>query len=468
MKKKLLIISAILLIIAAIVILNSTHVLIGGTLYARNATHITVSGSPKVQPETFTQLEQLIYLDLRTLSLTPEAFEAFSEALPDCQILWSVPFQGDFYSSDITVLTVSTLSDSDIPLLKYFSHLTTLHAEGCRDYDQILAIQTRYPDLEIRYTVSIGGNEYNSDVSHLTLSNANADELAFLLQYLPALEHVTLEGSLPDASLLSSLTEAYPDIDFYWQIDIFGITADVHTTELDLSGIPVDSVAQVESAVAYLPALEKVYMMDCGIPDEQMGELNQRHDSVLFVWNVNIGPIVVRTDITAFGPVQYGYELWDGELENLKYCTELVVLDLGHMRLWEIDFLEGLTKLEYLIIADTHVWDISPLKNLKKLKYLEMFMTEVRDYSPLLELTALEDLNICFTPGDPAPLMQMTWLKRLWCGGCFITNEQMDRLRTSLPDTQIATPFTGSTDQGWRTGEHYFIMRDLLGMPYLE
>ena len=469
MKKKLLIISAVFLILTAtVLILNSTHVLIGGTLYPRNATHIAVSGSPKVQPDVFTQLEQLSSLDLRALSLTPEEYEAFSEALPNCQILWSVPFQENYYSSDITDLTVSSLTDADISLLKYFTNLATLHAGGCRDYEQLSAVQAACPDLEILYTVAIGGNEYSPGTSHLTLSDVSADELSSLLQYLPKLETVRLEGILPEAAQLISLTEAYSSIQFYWQVELFGITVDSHTTELDLSGIPMDSVAPLEAAVAYLPALEKVYMMDCGIPDEEMGALNRRNDSVLFVWNVNIGPITVRTDITAFAPVKYGYELWDSELENLKYCTELVVLDLGHMRLWEIDFLSGLTKLEYLIIADTHVQDISPLKNLKNLKFLEMFMTDVRDYSPLLELTALEDLNINFTPGDPTPLMQMTWLKRLWCGGCLITNEQLSQLHSALPNTQIATPFTGSTDQGWRTGEHYFIMRDLLGMPYFD
>ena len=469
MKKKFfLILSLFLVLAAAALILNSAYVEIEGTFYPRSTSHITLSGTLRAQPEAYARLEHLESLDLRNCPLSPEEFEAFSAALPNCRILWSVPFQDKHYSSDTTELTVSSISDSDLSVLKYFTHLRTLHAQGCRDYDQLLSLQSGFPNLEVCYSISIGGSEYSPDTTRLTLSDADAGELKELLPYLPDLEYVSLEGVLPEASALRALTEAYPGIQFYWQVEIFGICADVHTTELDFSGIPMDSVSQVEAAVAYLPALEKVYMMDCGISDEEMGALNRRHNSVLFVWNVNIGPITVRTDITAFAPVKHGHNLWDRELENLKYCTELVVLDLGHMRLWEIDFLADLTKLEYLIIADTHVRDISPLKNLKNLKFLEMFLLNVTDYTPLLELTALEDLNICFTAGDPTVLSQMTWLKRLWCGSYSFTAEQVDQLRSALTDTQVAAPLTGATDQGWRKGEHYFIMRDLLGMPYLN
>ncbi len=120
--------------------------------------------------------------------------------------------------------------------------------------------------------------------------------------------------------------------------------------------------------------------------------------------------------------------------------------------------------LKYLIAADCQLLDIEPLTGLDQLVYLEIFMTRVTDYSPLLTCTALEDLNICYTQGDPEIIKQMTWLKRLWWAGCPIEEEEF---QAYLPDTKLSFYRGSSTGRGWRSGQHYYDMRDLLGMPYL-
>ena len=80
-----------------------------------------------------------------------------------------------------------------------------------------------------------------------------------------------------------------------------------------------------------------------------------------------------------------------------------------------------------------------------------------------LTLTGLEDLNLCYTRGDPEIIAQMTWLKNLW-----IPNRPYDEeiVVAALPDTyvEIVSPNT----KGWRHLENYYIMRDLLGMHYMS
>jgi hypothetical protein len=165
-------------------------------------------------------------------------------------------------------------------------------------------------------------------------------------------------------------------------------------------------------------------------------------------------------------PHKLGYTVRDSDLENLKYCTDIICLDLGHMPISDCSFLAYMPHMRYLILADTRVADISPIEGLKELVFLELFMSKVKDYTPLLGCTALEDLNISYTQGDPTVIGQMTWLKRLWWTGGGITNEQLDALLAALPDTLVKRPSVSSTGGGWRQGDHYYAMRDLLGMPY--
>ena len=121
-------------------------------------------------------------------------------------------------------------------------------------------------------------------------------------------------------------------------------------------------------------------------------------------------------------------------------------------------------KLQYLIIADSDISDISALAECKELIFLEMFLTPVRDYSPLLSCKKLEDLNMCYTYGDPEPISKMTWLKRLWWTKIPSTYRDMAQY---LPDTQVVLDSGSSTGFGWREGAHYKEQRDILGMSYL-
>ena len=90
-------------------------------------------------------------------------------------------------------------------------------------------------------------------------------------------------------------------------------------------------------------------------------------------------------------------------------------------------------------------------------------------YEPLATLTGLEDLNLGYTRGDVHVLEQMTWLKRLWWSGSGLNAEEEAALQAALPDTEIQIHSVGSsTGMGWREGQHYYDMRDLLGMPYME
>ena len=267
---------------------------------------------------------------------------------------------------------------------------------------------------------------------------------------------------------------AYPNVKFVWSFDVCGVSATSMDTELNLSGVQMESVEEVESALKYFYDLQKVEMCECGIPSEEMDALWKRHPETRFVWMVQVGVCNLRTDITSFMPYQFGYDgyskLKDKHMGELKYCVDLVCMDLGHMAISDYSFLNYMPNMKYLILADTDGTDFSVLANLKELVYLELFMTKFDQAEVLTGLTKLEDLNLGTSKIDNIePLKEMTWLKHLWMPATLkVSGTEKQELVDALPDTVINYKGSGSTGNGWREIPNYYAMRDLLNMSYMK
>ena len=152
-------------------------------------------------------------------------------------------------------------------------------------------------------------------------------------------------------------------------------------------------------------------------------------------------------------------------MDNLKYCEDIISMDVGHMSLTELEFLRYMPNLKYLDVSLNHLLDISPLAECKSLVFLTMFLNSIdMDYSPLKELTALEDLNIGGNSGDISPILEMKHLKNLWI--VFHGNEEYQMAQRELPDTHIGY-YHYKVDEGWRRLPNYFKMRDALLMFYM-
>ncbi len=445
-----------------------TYIEIGGQVYSRDISALTLTSQEELAAAA--ELENLETLDARGIALTGEQYETLRAALPGCEILWNPPFQGAYYSEDTSSLTIASLTAQDIADLAYFPNLTEIDATECQEYAQLAALAAAYPDCCVTYYIRIGGERYAPDTQSLTLEDADVLELAERLPYFTALESVALSGELPPAEDLIALTQALPQTAFSWDVTILGETYPHTTTELDFSDIPLDGVEEIESGAAYLPDLTKVIMCNCGIDNETMDALNRRHEDVQYVWTVQLGTFSVRTDETTLMPARYNCLLNNTQAQNIRYLTELVVLDLGHhQKVTDGSFLQYLTKLEFLLLGDSGISDISGVSNMPKLRYVELFMTPVTDYTPLLSCTELEDLNLYYTFGDPEVVVQMTWLKRLWWGLSGMTTAEIEVYKTRFPDT-VETNFYHSeaTSGGWRKGKLYYEMRDLLGLGYMD
>lgn len=240
------------------------------------------------------------------------------------------------------------------------------------------------------------------------------------------------------------------------------------STELSLAGI---SIEELEAALPLFPNLQKVILTDTGADDEALDALNRAHPNISIIWTVQIGKSPVRTDATWFyAPSQIG-AIRDADLQKLRYCREMVAVDVGHMKVTDCSWLEQMPHVKYLILADTGITNISPVSNLKELVYLELFGLNLTDYSPLLGCTALQDLNISSTHADPEPLSHMTWLHNLhWYRGLSdpATREAVSLLPEQLPQTNVMLDMVGNISNPWRNLPHYYVFRDIIGGEFLN
>lgn len=238
------------------------------------------------------------------------------------------------------------------------------------------------------------------------------------------------------------------------------------STELSLSGV---SLEEVEAALPLFPNLQKVILSDTGADDEALDALNRAYPDISIVWTVQIGRFSIRTDAIWFYTAD-DLSITNESIQKLRYCTEMVAVDIGHMKnITDCTWLETMPHVKYLILADSSITDISPVAGLKELIYLELFNLKLDDYSPLLGCTALQDLCLGNTHADPEPLSHMTWLHNLhWYRGLFeaSTREAVSRLPEQLPQTNVMLDVTGKIGNPWRSMANYYVFRDIIGADF--
>ena len=444
-----------------------THVTVGGIEYPLDLEELDLSGQPVTYVRELPNLPYLKKLDLRHTGLSVEDCLWLRGRLPECEILWLVPFQGSYLPEDTKALTVNSLSAEDLAVLALLTELETLDGRACPDPAPLLELKKWNPNIHVLYSVALEQQRHDWDVRELTLTGSDLSQLVNAIPLLPCLETVTFSDPVKDAAMLTVLLETWPGISFTYCLELYGQTVPLDVETLDFTGVPVSSTEPLHAAMPHLPNLRHVEMVDCGVPDEEMARLNETWPDTFFAWEVAIGHFKLRNDVTYFMPYQHRYVLSDKDADQLKYLTELICLDFGHMDITRTDYLAYMPKLQYLMMCDTRITDISYCANMKDLKYVELFITDVTDFSPLLECPNLVDLNVCYTyPDDPMIFTQMKQLKNLWFRG-MEDWQTITALREAMPNTRVVCGKGSSTGSGWRELPNYYAQRDIMGMWYM-
>ncbi len=373
-----------------------------------------------------------------------------------------------------------TLIDADSSeleeILPKLSQLKKLTLEGMiPDTKSLLKLSDLYPSLELVFQINVAGVTVSTDVQVLDLTDTTVsqEELDSLLPVFHNLEEVKLSGTNLSDEELMTLADNYPEMLVCCGLPLAGQYFMTDSVEIDISNSAI-TTEEVEQMLSYFPRLEKLDMSFCGIPDEEMDALNQRYPDVSIVWTLKIGEAKTRTDAIYFYPAEVNYYPTNEEMKKLRYCPDMIAVDIGHTRATDCEFLWYMPKVKYLILADTGITDITPVGNLKDLIYLELFNLKINDYSPLLNCTKLQDLNIGTTYADPEPLSKMTWLHNLqWHRSDQNpdTKEDVLKLPEQLPDTNVVLfPKKKARNIGgpWRYIPNYYVFRDIIGATYFN
>ncbi len=267
------------------------------------------------------------------------------------------------------------------------------------------------------------------------------------------------------------------------EVEFMGHSYPEDAAYVDLGTAVVKDYDALESFLAQFPNLRQVDMWATEIPAKQCDRLAERFPGVKWGWTMVLQgrdhKHLIRTDYTSWSTLHNNKSSLhtSEDFHILKYCWNLLALDIGHNGVTDLNFLYDLPHLRVLIIAANKVEDLTPVASLKDLEYLELFKNRVQDLTPLTGLTHLMDLNMCNNKvKDLSPLESMTWLKRLWiyqATGKDIPKQTGRQLQASLPDTQVDYTHSG-TNGTWRMvtskkrHPHYQAIIDTFGENHLK
>lgn len=249
------------------------------------------------------------------------------------------------------------------------------------------------------------------------------------------------------------------------------VPADAESIDLGKVAVSGSGYPEFYDFLAQLPNLKHVDMYSTKIPRKRIEQLAERFPEVEFGWTMVVGNHTVRTDAVSFSTSHSDSSARhkNEDFSVLKYCKNLVALDIGHNAVNDLSFLNDLPNLKILILVDNQFQDITPVASLTELEYLELFYNDIRDVSALPALVNLKDLNLGFNRiADISPIESMTWLERLWVPQYNSHNptkkpdpEAVQRLRDALPDTLIDSTAKSSVGNGWRDHPRYTVMREI-------
>ena len=442
-----------------------------------------------------------------------EALLHLKQLRPDIRVMYHVPLGGKTFAADAVQLNLSDIGDEEISQLRYLPYVKTVTVSG-GEPEVLRKLRAHCDEAGITFRLRVAGTLLTEDVRELTLQGTGDADVA-LLQLATGLKALHFVEPVADGHGLTALAEALPDTQVTWEKTVFGLTFRQDSTQIDLTetlalqsyqkpgdrtayqrgldypvlhtdeevrsavklfegnplpdktGSTADLIAEAEAAMAYFPEAEKLVMCGCVLDNEAMAAFRETHrEDYKVVWSVACGEIAFRTDTTFIMPAKYHvYYLSTKQAYNLRYCEEATAVDIGHMNVSDISFVEFMPDLEYLILAHTSIQAIESVAKCPKLKFLEVDHTAVQDLTPLQSCTALEDLNIGNTWCPVDPLKEMTWLKNLWM---IFRGNRVQELAEVLTETNIVYAGNATVDSGWRDLPNYFAMRDALKMYYMS
>ena len=346
----------------------------------------------------------------------------------------------------IPVVTVAPLQEITFPdgsvhkILERRVDLSALHHE-----DVSAAVEALKQMPKLRY-VNLG----TEDAAEVKIDQDSAEDSGNMIP-----RGLTWED-------IRALQDACPEADVEYQFTLFGKKFSTLDKEMNFHHVTMDDEGAAVREV--LPCMTKCELLDMdfsGVSSEHMAEIRDAYPQMKVVWRIWFGnDCSVRTDVERILASNLNHVLTDDNTRDLKYCTKVRFLDIGHnTMLHEFSFLEYMPDLEVAVICITGLSDLTPLANHEKLEYLEInTCAQGLDLSPLGTCPNLEHICACYLGHVRGweELKKLTKLQRLWFGrNTQLPEGAVEELQEALPNTIINTTNAFGSSGDWRyEGKH--------------
>ena len=328
--------------------------------------------------------------------------------------------------------------------------LGTVGAGGFSQED-VSVLREQLPGVDFRYSIQILGQTLGAETDSLDLSSASAEDISTvlpLLQSMPKLSTIRLgsEGGAVTWDTVAAVNAACPNALLDYDFTLWGKAVNLSDQMLDLNHIAMDDQgAAVRKVLPYMKNCRVLDMDSCGVSNENMAVIRDENPNVDVVWRIWFGSnYSVRTNVTKIlaSKPSKGGALQNNVGDQLKYCTKVRYLDLGHNDdLSDIGFIRFMPDLEIAVISITSISDLSPFTACPNIKYIEAGNCKITDLSPLAQCTSLRHLNVGtnMSLNDISPIYDLN-LKRLWLGiGDPVPADQVEHMRSLHPDCEVNT-----------------------------
>lgn len=165
--------------------------------------------------------------------------------------------------ASVEELTLVVTEDT-IGTLDKYTNLKKLDLTGSTCYAAIRDYMEAHPDVEVTYTVSLGGSELSCGTSSLILEPGSFHYITLInnLKYLPNVTAVSLPETDLTMEQIDALKAAYPKVEVSASFNVAGLEVGSDTTELDLSGFDTANLDALIEKLPLLTSLSKVELMD--------------------------------------------------------------------------------------------------------------------------------------------------------------------------------------------------------------
>ena len=415
--------------------------------------------TPEPTPEPVTELAVVVteselsqldseYPELKKLDLSGSscyaAIEEYKASHPGVEVTYTVNLGSNEYAADSTALTLNPGDYDAAGLMSNLAYLPALEALQLNDttlsLEQLGELGLAYPDIAIEYTVDIGGSIYAPGTTEMKLNGLSADEVeaaSAKLALLPAVESIDLSKSSLSPAEVALIRAAAPTAAIDYGFELFGRAVNTLETDIifDEQEIGDEGEAELRAALDILPYGARVCFDMCGFSNEVMASVRDDYPNHKVVWRVFFGEYFSM--LTDEETVRAIFDLYDGTTENLKYCTEVKYMDIGHnTELTEVDFIAYMTKLEICIMSGSPFSDMSVFANCPNLEWLELvYCPNVSDISALEGLPSLKYLNLTYTNvTDISMLGSDVPLERFFYANPKLSAEQIAAFEELHPD----------------------------------